>query len=618
MAYGDTYSDRKYIIAGIFITIGLILISRLFYLQVVSDEYFEQALRQARKPVTEYPSRGIIFDRNKNVLVHNEIAYDVMVIPKEIGEVDTVEVAEVFEMTKEEFKEKIDKIVKKNGGNRKTEDVFLELITAKEFVEINEQKYKLSGFRFRTRTVRSYPSRTAAHVLGYLGEVNGNDVEKDEFYRSGDYIGKSGLEQQYESLLRGKKGVKYLLKDVNSNIKGQFEAGALDIPSVPGANIITSLDVDLQLYGEKLMQHKKGSIVAIDPNNGEILCLISAPDYDPSLLVGRKYGQNYSKINKNKNKLFYNRAIQARYPPGSIFKTMQAAIAQQMGVGNLNTRYPCHKHLVGCHNHVNPLNLPQSIQHSCNPYYYYLFQSMINRGLTSDHFKDARMGFQAWREYVTSFGLGEKTNVDLPYEKRGSVPDTSFYDRYYNKRWSFRTIYSLAIGQGELLVVPIQMANLAAIMANKGYYYRPHLLHEIQGEYDDPKIDSIMNMYQEKHYTKVDEKYFDLVQDGMQWVVEEPGGTASRARVKGITICGKTGTAQNPHGEDHSVFIAFAPRENPKIAVATYVENSGGGGLWAAPIASLIIEKYLNDSIARPETEKRILEANLMDVKVEE
>lgn len=615
----QNFADRKFVVGGIFVVIGLIFIFRLSYLQLFSDVYFEKAIGNATKALVDYPARGIILDRNKKVLVNNNLAYDLMVIPKKLKGIDTLAVCEILEMDTAEFSKRIRRIVKRNK-NAKTEDVFMELITGRDFVKIKEELYKLKGFRIRPRTVRSYPSRTAAHVLGYLGEVNKKEIKKDtsKYYAPSDYLGKSGIEKQYEYLLRGQKGRKFILRDVHSNVQGSYKEGANDIPSVPGANLITTLDIDLQQYAEKLMQNKKGSIVAIEPSTGEVLTLLSSPAYDPSLLVGRKYGENYGKIARNKNKLFYNRAIQARYPPGSIFKPLQAAVAQDMGVGWWSTKYKCNKNLVGCHNHDNPLNLPQSIMHSCNPYYWNLYKAMINQNKSSNHFEDTKLGFESWREYVLSFGLGQRTGVDLPYEKRGSVPTSSYYDRYYRSRWGYTTIYSLSIGQGELLVVPIQMANLAAIIANKGTYYQPHLLKSLEGEYDEVLADSIIESYTTPKKVMVDPKHFDLVHEGMQWVVEKRGGTAGRARIEGIEVCGKTGTAQNPHGEDHSVFICFAPKDDPKIAIAVYVENAGAGGLWAAPIASLLVEKYLKGNVNRQSLEQYILDADLMDVQVEE
>ena len=615
----QNFADRKFVIGGIFVVIGLIFIFRLSYLQLFSDIYFEKAIGNATKALVDYPARGIILDRNKKVLVNNNLAYDLMVIPKKLKGIDTVAVCEILEMDTVEFSTRIRRIVKKNRNTR-TEDVFMELITGRDFVKIKEELYKLKGFRIRSRTVRSYPSRTAAHVLGYLGEVNKKEIKKDtgKYYAPRDYLGKSGIEKQYEYLLRGQKGRKFILRDVHSNVQGSYKEGANDIPSVPGANLITTLDIDLQQYAEKLMQNKKGSIVAIEPSTGEVLTLLSSPAYDPSLLVGRKYGENYGKIARNKNKLFYNRAIQARYPPGSIFKPLQAAVAQDMGVGSWSTKYKCNKNLVGCHNHDNPLNLPQSIMHSCNPYYWNLYKAMINQNKSTNHFEDTKLGFESWREYVLSFGLGQRTGVDLPYEKRGSVPTSSYYDRYYRSRWGYTTIYSLSIGQGELLVVPIQMANLAAIIANKGTYYQPHLLKSLEGEYDEVLADSLLDSYNTPKKVMVDPEHFDLVHEGMQWVVEKRGGTAGRARIEGIEVCGKTGTAQNPHGEDHSVFICFAPKDDPKIAIAVYVENAGAGGLWAAPIASLMVEKYLKGNVNRQSLEQYILDADLMDVQVEE
>ncbi len=598
----STVERRKYTILIIFISVGLIFLMRLFYLQVIDDQWEKEAANISERKKTVYPARGLVYDRNGTLLVANTAVYDLMVIPKKMNELDTLEFCQLIGITKEEFDAKLEKAI---TYSRYKPSVFEKQIPGEDYAKISEKLYKYRGFYGQSRTLRTYPEKTAAHLLGYISEVNANTIEKNPYYKSGDYIGISGLERTYEEELRGKRGVKYILVDVFNNEKGSYKNGAYDTLAISGKDITTTLDAELQAYGELLMENKIGSIVAIEPGSGELLTLVSSPTYDPNLLVGRIRGKNYAMLDTNQLKPLFNRALMAKYPPGSIFKTVQALIAQQEGVADLNTRFACNKSLVGCHNHVSPLNLQQSVQHSCNPYYYNLVKRIINQRKSTNTFTDSKIGLDIWHHHVTSFGLGLRLDIDLPSVKKGNVPSSEFYDRIYGKgRWAFSTIRSISIGQGEMEVVPLQMANLAAILANKGYYYTPHIVKAIDG------ADEVLDKFKVKQKVTVDPQYFELVWNGMQDVVEKPGGTARRARVDSLTICGKTGTAQNPHGEDHSVFIAFAPRENPKIALAVYVENSGGGGLWAAPIASLLIEKYLNDSISRPETERRILEAN--------
>ena len=450
-----------------------------------------------------------------------------------------------------------------------------------------------------TRSVRSYPQKIGGNVLGYVSEVNARRIENDSYYSSGDYIGASGIEQAYEKVLRGEKGFKVYMVDVFNRIKGSYGNGEHDSLAIKGNDLHMTLDGALQAYGENLMKNKKGSVVAIEPSTGEILAMVSSPSYDPNLLVGRIRSKNYIRLQQDTLLPMFNRALMAQYPPGSIFKLLQALIALEDKVAVPNTMFTCNKALVNCHNHRFPLNLFGSIQHSCNPYYYMLYKRILYQQRSPDKFKDAAIGFESWRNHIMSFGLGNKLGIDIANEKGGNIPTVDLYDKIYGKlHWRFETIYSLGIGQGEILVVPLQMANLAATIANMGHYYTPHLVRP-------PDTVEIL-----KHETKVHAQHFGLIRDAMAEVVKN--GTARRARVDSITICGKTGTAENPHGEDHSVFIAFAPKDNPRIAISVIVENSGFGGTWAAPIASLMIEQYLTDSTSRPQTEARILEADFI------
>jgi penicillin-binding protein 2 len=503
----------------------------------------------------------------------------------------------------------IEKINKAKNYSRYKPSVFIKEISSISYASIQEQLFKYTGFFVQTRTLRKYPKNNAAHILGYIGEVNSSTLEKNKYYRSGDYIGKSGLEYTYEEILRGTKGIKRILVDVHNREKGSYKNGANDTMAVTGKTIITTLDIGLQEYGEKLMQNKLGSIVAIDPKTGEILSLVSAPNYDPNMLVGRAVKKNYPILANDSLKPLFNRAIMAAYPPGSTFKTIQALIGMQSGVITENSGFPCIKSLVGCHNHPTATSVELSIKMSCNPYYYSVFKRIIQQGKSRSIYKDSEIGLGIWAKQVKNFGLGQQLETDLPGIKSGVIPGVKFYNKWYGEgRWAFSTIYSLSIGQGEVAVIPLQMANLAAILANRGYYYTPHFVKQIN------KTAQIPKQFTTKHNVGIDKKYFIPIVDGMERVVNEAGGTARRARMKNIVVCGKTGTAQNPHGEDHSIFIAFAPKDNPQIAIAVYVENAGFGGTWAAPIASLMIEQYLTNTISDTIKENRVLDANLLNV----
>lgn len=605
----NNLANRKFIVGMIFLVIGVIFVIRLFSVQVLNDKYKLDSENNVIREITEYPARGLIYDRNGELLVYNEAAYDLMVIPKQVKAFDTLAFCELMELEYDEFLEKFNKA---RDYSRYKPSLFIKEISAISYANIQEQLFKYPGFFVQTRTLRKYPRNSAAHILGYIGEVNQSTLEEKPYYRSGDYIGKSGIEYAYEELLRGQRGVKRILVDVHNREKGSYKDGALDTMAITGITIKTTIDIILQEYGELLMRNKKGSIVAIEPKTGEILALVSAPNYDPNLLVGRDVRKNYPKLSKDSLNPLFNRALMAQYPPGSIFKTVQALIGMQEGVISENSGFPCIKSLVNCHNHPSAGNVASSVKMSCNPYYYSVFKRILMQRRVKSIFKDSEIGLGIWEKKVKKFGFGQRLATDLPSIKSGFVPDVKFYNKWYGEgRWAFSTIYSLSIGQGEVGVIPLQMANLSAIIANKGYYYIPHLIKKID------KTDTIPSRFQKKNKVGINKKYFDPILDGMYGVVYEPGGTARRARIHdSIIVCGKTGTAQNPHGEDHSVFIAFAPKDNPQIAIAVYVENAGFGGTWAAPIASLMIEKYLTDSISDKNLakEKRILEANLMNV----
>lgn len=601
------FEDRKFVILGIFLIIGLIFLGRLFFIQVIDDSYQLSANNQALRSVTQYPVRGLIYDRTGKLLVYNEAAYDLMVVPSKVGVIDTGSFCKLLDMSDSVF---VDRMKKARKYSRYRPSVFEKQIPADQWAIISERLYRFNGFYGEKRTLRKYPKATSAHILGYISEVGNSDIAKDNYYKSGDYIGKRGLEKEYEKVLRGTRGKKILMVDVHNRVKGSYRNGRYDTLPVAGKNLVCSIDRDLQAYGEKLMQGKRGSIVAIEPATGEILAMVSAPSYDPNLLVGRPRSKNYKilQANDSLNPLF-NRTINAMYRPGSIFKIVQSLIALDENVITEETRFKCNRSIIGCHgSHTNDA-LVGAIQHSCNPYFYQVYKRLIQRGENPSIFKDANMGLQKWQERVKKFGFGVQLKTDLPGLKRGLVPTPEFYDKWYGKnRWAFSTIYSNSIGEGELQVVPIQMANLAAIIANKGYYYEPHLVKSI-GE------DSIKRPeFTKKVDTEVDSAYFEPIIEAMYKVVNETGGTARRARMDSIVVCGKTGTVQNDPWPDHSVFMAFAPRENPKIAIAVYVEYSDFGGTWAAPISSLMIEQYIFGETKRPEKEKRITDAQFLEI----
>ncbi len=589
----NIFPERKFIIQGLIIFVAVILLARLFYIQVIDDSYFLSANNNVLRKINIYPARGIIYDRNGKILVQNEPVYDLMVIPRQTRTIDTLEFCKLIGITKEEF---IAKMTKAKRYSPFKASIFEKQLSARLYAGFQERLFEYPGFYVQNRTVRKYPDSTAAHVLGYIGEVDDNMIAKtNNYYQLGDYIGISGIEKSYEDILRGQRGTKVIMVDVLNREQGSYENGAYDTVAIAGEKLISSLDYRIQKLGEQLMQNKKGSIVAIEPSTGEILCFISSPGYDPNLLVGRERGNNYIKLLRDETKPLFVRPLMAQYPPGSIFKAVEALIAQQENLIFPETRFPCGggysigSRTVKCMHVHSPLDLRESIAQSCNAYYCWTFKKLIDQG----NYGTVEKNFLKWREYVNNFGIGKKTGIDLPNELSGLLPTVKFYDKYYGSgRWKSSTIISLSIGQGELGVTPLQMANIMAIIANKGWYYNPHL---IKGIGDKAYV---KKEFTTKNFVGIDTSYFEVVIDGMQQVVDR--GTAYYAKINDIAVCGKTGTAQNPHGKDHSVFVAFAPRENPKIAIAVVVENAGFGSIWAAPMASILIEKYLKDTVSRP------------------
>lgn len=602
--------NRKYVIAIIFVLIPIIFIVRLFYMQVVDDQWKERAVQISENKILTYPARGIVYDRNKVKIISNEIYYDIHVIPKQTAGTDSVSLVKLLGISMEEYVKKMN--IARAYSKRKPSELVRQ-IPPDEFAQIAPELYKYPGFYEVARTLRIYPKKIAAHVLGYMNEASPQDIERDHYYKPGDYIGRTGIEKMYEKQLRGHRGVKYYLQDAIGIATGQYEDGKYDTLAVQGQSITLSLDWELQAYGERLMKNKLGSIVAIEPETGEILAMISAPSYDPNLLVGRHLGKNYLMLQEDSLLPLQNRSINSAYMPGSIFKTVMALIGMQEGVITENSSFPCNKSLVGCHNHPTAQGVSDGVKMSCNPYFVQLTRRIIQQGKDRSIFKDAAIGLDIWAEYVRSFGIGTDMHTDFPTNVHGNVPDAAYYDSHLNFRWAFSTIQSIAIGQGEVTITPLEMANLAAVIANRGYYYSPHFIREIEGS-------EIPEIYRTKNMCKVDSAYFAPVIDGMWRVVHEAGGTARRARLDSIAVCGKTGTVENfkkINGTvyqltDHSNFMAFAPMDNPKIAISVFIENTGFGGTWSAPVASLMIEKYLTGTVQDTAKENRILNANLI------
>jgi len=581
---------------------AVILLVRLFYIQIVDKTYRVSAANNALRPVTQYPARGLIYDRNGELIVYNQAAYDLLVIPVQTGAFDTVRFNQILGITMEDFRARMKTAV---SWSRRAPSVFMKMISSETYAVLQEELYRFPGFYVQARTLRKYTRPVAAHLLGYVGEVDNKLLAKDRYYRSGDYIGVSGIEKSYEEQLRGAKGVNIFLVDVHNNIKGSYADGRYDTVAVPGTNLWSTIDLTLQEYGEQLMQNKNGSIVAIEPATGEILTLVSSPTYDPSLLVGRIRSENFQLLQADTIKPLFDRALMASYPPGSTFKIMNGLIGLQEAVIRPTSLFSCSNGYhagsltVGCHSHRSPLNLPEAVAQSCNAWFCNAFRNILE----NPEYRSVQDAFDKWREYLVAFGFGNRLGIDLPNELSGFIPARSYYDRYYGKdRWKALTVISLAIGQGEIGATPLQMANMAAVIANRGSFYIPHVVKKI-GDNGAPSP-----LYTQKYITGILPENFEPVIEGMEGAVNGGAGSTARgARLDSIIICGKTGTAQNPHGKDHSIFVAFAPKDNPQIAIAVYVENAGFGSTFAAPIASLMIEKYLTGSIKRKYLEDYVL-----------
>lgn len=609
------YESRKFVIIFIILTIGLIYTFRLLSMQVLTSKWDERAHVISEKRVYVYPPRGIIYDRNGRKLVDNVVFYDLMVVPDEMEEMDTTAFCDLIGIERETFDKKL---AEAREHSPYVPSIFRKEISLQQFDVINENLYQFPGFFVNERTLRTYPEGTAAQVLGYISEVDSSDIKRDAYYRAGDYIGKTGLERSYEKELRGKRGVRYLLQDAVGMESGSIEGGKYDTLPEKGMNLYSTIDAELQAYGELLMKNKIGSIVAIEPSTGEVLAMVSSPTFDPNILVGRESrAEHFPVLQKDSiAKPLYNKAVRSHYPPGSIFKMFQALVGLEDGVLTEQTVFICDGSKVADHVFGN-IGMFDAIKSSSNMWFYRAMERIVQPGKHRNPFKDAREGLDNWATHMRTFGLGQVLPIELEGVYAGRVPDANFYDNefpfppqepYGKHRWAYSTIYSNSIGQGEVELNPLQMANLACTIANRGHFYYPHLVRQV-GEGGEKRA-----IFQERQKVYPDPEHFDIVVDAMRAVVEDPGGTGSMARIPGITVCGKTGTAQNPHGEDHSVFMAFAPMENPKIAVAVYVENAGWGGVWAAPISSLMIEMYLNREIGEEgkKKEEKILEGDFL------
>ncbi len=590
---------------------AMILVVKLFSIQILDSSYKESADNLAMVYQTIYPSRGIIYDRNGKILVSNRVVYDIMITPKEMAdkEFDTLAMAKALDIDVEYIKEKFGYYKKYRSRIGWQSQMFMKQVSPEAYARFAEIQYKFPGFRGVPRTMRDYRINAGGNLLGYCSEVDDAYMARHPGeYRRGDYAGRTGIEAAMEKELRGEKGYNIYLRGPNNQIKARYMDGGMDKEAIPGKDIVTCIDADLQNYGQRLLENKVGAMVAIEPSSGEILALVSSPCIDVEMLDN--FGSHYNTIMENRYRPLFNRAVAASYPPGSVFKLVNGLIGLQEGVLRPETRYPCvggysygNKKLK-CHAHYSPLNMEQSIMTSCNGYYCYVFKSIID----NPKYSSVQDGLDHWNEYVRSFGFGQKLGSDFPSELAGNIPTSSFYDRRYRKSWNSNTVISLSIGQGEIGCTPLHIANLTATIANRGWYRIPHIIKASDGIEIDPK-------YYEKRYTMVDTVNFEKIIPGMYKAVNGgagSGATAYGGAVEGLEICGKTGTAQNPRGDDNSVFICFAPKDDPKIAVAVYIENGGFGAQWAVPIASLLVEKYLTGGTTRPELEERMMKGNLI------
>lgn len=602
------YKDRYKVVSGIIIFIAFIFLSKLFYIQVMNDNYKFSANNNVLRYDVQQAVRGLIYDRDSNLIVANVPAYDLMIIPKDLKNktLDTLKFCSLVDISNEQF---LKKYIKAETYSSYKESVFVKHISKEKSSTLGESLYEFPGFYLRKITMREYPTNLATHLVGYLGEVDTEKTKNDPFYTKGDLNGVSGIEASYEEDLRGTKGMSIKLVDVHNREQGKFQEGKFDTLPISGKTLISTIDIKLQQYGEQLMDNKMGAIVAIEPSSGEILSLISAPTYNPNLLKGRKRSENYKILSEDKNNPLFNRALQGTYPPGSTFKLINGLIALQEGAITKRKQFICNgengysygkDRNVGCHPHQNPVNLTKGIEISCNSYFCITYDNYFNK------FNSTIKAYNNWHNHVASFGIGDYLGNDFITGATGKIPKSSYFEKLYKGNWNANTIISMAIGQGELLLTPIQMANMTAILANKGFYYTPHIIKAISGE------NTIDSNFTKKRFCTIEKKYFNQVIEGMSQVIKGNDGTAKNVQISGIEICGKTGTAQNPHGEDHSIFIAFAPKINPKIAIAVYIENGGFGSTWAAPIASLMIEKYLKDTITNTNLESFVLKGKLL------
>lgn len=599
---------RKYIICGFVAIIVAIFGFRLYSLQLENDKYKTSADRNAFLKKTIYPSRGLMYDREGRLVVYNQPAYDVMMIPRDVQEFDTLDFCNTINITREQFDTRLEEMKRKVGYSTYTPQTLLSQLSAEDYGRLQEKLYRFPGFFIQKRIIRQYNYPVAANVLGNIREVSQADIERDDYYKSGDYCGDLGVEKSYDRFLRGVKGTEILIRNVNGRIQGRYNDGADDIPASAGKNLKLALDIELQQYAESLMVNKIGAVVAIEPATGEILAMVSSPTYNPGDLIGRQRGNNYAALNNDPLHPLFDRALMGAYPPGSTFKPGQGLILLQEGIISLSTTYPCsHGFIsgslrVGCHGHGSPLPLKPALQTSCNAFFCWGLKNMLDNRRSK--YGSVGNAFETWKHHLVSMGYGYRLGVDLPGEGRGFIPNEQFYNKIYGEgRWSANTIISIAIGQGEILATPLQIANVCATIANRGWFITPHVVKEIQ--------DTLLpEEYRERRYPTIDRQHYDAVAEGMRMAVT--GGTCRLANLPGIEVCGKTGTAQNPHGKDHSVFMGFAPYNDPRIAVCVYVENAGFGATYGVPIGSLVIEKYLTGAISpeRKYIEDRMLNSN--------
>lgn len=599
----NKFQKRYQIVLILFYLVAFIFIIQLFRIQILNDNYKFSANNNALRYDVLTPVRGLIYDRDSNLIVSNIPSYNLMVIPREVKELDTVNLCELITVEVDIFRERLKEI--RNYSKYKA-SVFQKQISFKQASKLQERLFQFPGFFLQTVNTRKYTTQSGAHIIGYLGEVSKQKVEKDDYYNNGDLFGVKGIEAGYEKELRGKKGMSITLVDVHNRKQGRFQEGKFDTLPISGMNMYSTINIQLQKYGEQLMRNKKGAIVAIEPNSGEILSLVSSPSYDPAILSGRKRSKNFQNLILDKNKPLFNRALSGLYPPGSIFKVLNGLIALEERVIYKNKLYNCNHgfeyekdKILKCHPHKSLTNLQEAITISCNTYFCKTFSDLFKKYETTEQ------SYNVWRNHLSSFGIGQWMNNDFVSGAKGLLPEHKYYNKYYGRKsWNSSTIISMAIGQGELLLTPIQMANITATIANRGYYFTPHIMKSIEGK---GNIDST---YAIKKFTSVSPKNFEIIIDGMENVIKSTDGTAHNIFSDSIMMCGKTGTAQNPHGKDHSIFIAFAPKNNPKIAIAVYVENGGWGSTWAAPIAGLMIQKYTK-TLINENLENFILEGKI-------